>query len=212
MVAPETRGTHAGTDSRAAAQPAADLSRGRSRGEDRPEPAHLLGLAASKSAASCASNACWRARSPAARRALTRARIDLVRTRARRAASIVGDPLLLQQAFLNVLINAEHAICGHRPARHDRDFHERRGRSRRHDSGDTRPRYPRRRAAEDLRPVLHDEGCRTRHWPRARDHLRHRAGARRNDSRRERPKAARCSRSNCPRPRGTASRDSTARG
>ena len=25
---------------------------------------------------------------------------------------VVGDPLLLQQAFLNILINAEHAIAG----------------------------------------------------------------------------------------------------
>jgi len=46
------------------------------------------------------------------RRALTRARIDLVRTDRDESASIVGDPLLLHQAFLNVLINAEHAITG----------------------------------------------------------------------------------------------------
>jgi PAS domain S-box-containing protein len=49
------------------------------------------------------------------RRALARARIDLIRTERDEAASIVGDPLLLHQAFLNVLINAEHAVsqAGH---------------------------------------------------------------------------------------------------
>jgi len=45
-------------------------------------------------------------------RALARARIDLVRDQKDDIAAVVGDPLLLQQAFLNVLINAEHAISG----------------------------------------------------------------------------------------------------
>jgi PAS domain S-box-containing protein len=46
------------------------------------------------------------------RRALTRAHIDLVRAQQDDVAAVVGDPLLLQQAFLNVIINAEHAIAG----------------------------------------------------------------------------------------------------
>jgi PAS domain S-box-containing protein len=46
------------------------------------------------------------------RRALTRERIDLVRDQHDDVAAVVGDPLLLQQAFLNVIINAEHAIAG----------------------------------------------------------------------------------------------------
>jgi two-component system, NtrC family, sensor kinase len=46
------------------------------------------------------------------RRALARARIDLVREQQDDVAAVVGDPLLLQQAFLNVVINAEHAIAG----------------------------------------------------------------------------------------------------
>jgi PAS domain S-box-containing protein len=46
------------------------------------------------------------------RRALTRSRIDLVRTERDDAAAVLGDPLLLHQAILNVIINAEHAIAG----------------------------------------------------------------------------------------------------
>ena len=47
------------------------------------------------------------------RRLLARARIDLVRDQQEEAGAVfvLGDPLLLQQAFLNVLINAEHAIA-----------------------------------------------------------------------------------------------------
>lgn len=45
------------------------------------------------------------------RRALTRGHIDIIRDQKDDAATIVGDPLLLQQAFLNVLVNAEHAIA-----------------------------------------------------------------------------------------------------
>ena len=52
-----------------------------------------------------------RARQPRARRS-TRAGIEVVaRAGRRRAARSVGDPLLLHQAFLNILINAEHAIA-----------------------------------------------------------------------------------------------------
>ena len=44
-------------------------------------------------------------------RALTRGHIDIIRDQKDDGATVVGDPLLLQQAFLNVLINAEHAIA-----------------------------------------------------------------------------------------------------
>jgi PAS domain S-box-containing protein len=51
------------------------------------------------------------ARVVASRRgALSRAHIDLVRDQKDDVATVIGDPLLLQQAFLNVLINAEHAV------------------------------------------------------------------------------------------------------
>jgi len=44
------------------------------------------------------------------RTALTKSGIELVRQHPDEPVSVNGDPLLLQQAFLNVLINAEHAI------------------------------------------------------------------------------------------------------
>jgi PAS domain S-box-containing protein len=44
------------------------------------------------------------------RTALLRSGIELVRHHPEDPRSIVGDPLLLQQAFLNVVINAEHAL------------------------------------------------------------------------------------------------------
>ena len=44
------------------------------------------------------------------RTALTKSGIELVRQHPDEPFSVNGDPLLLQQAFLNVLINAEHAI------------------------------------------------------------------------------------------------------
>jgi signal transduction histidine kinase len=44
--------------------------------------------------------------------ALARAGIEVVRQHGEDVPPVLGDPLLLQQAFLNVLINAEHAIVG----------------------------------------------------------------------------------------------------
>jgi signal transduction histidine kinase len=44
------------------------------------------------------------------RAALARARIQVVRREAENLSPVVGDPVLLHEAFLNVLINAEHAI------------------------------------------------------------------------------------------------------
>jgi PAS domain S-box-containing protein len=50
-------------------------------------------------------------RALAARRsARSRAAIEVIRTQGDTLPAILGDPLLLQQAFLNVLLNAEHAI------------------------------------------------------------------------------------------------------
>jgi signal transduction histidine kinase len=46
------------------------------------------------------------------RAAMARAHIELVRGERDDRATVTGDALLLQQAFLNVLINAEHAIAG----------------------------------------------------------------------------------------------------
>ena len=47
----------------------------------------------------------------AARRWRARASTSFATSRTT-VAAVVGDPLLLQQAFLNVIINAEHAIAG----------------------------------------------------------------------------------------------------
>jgi two-component system NtrC family sensor kinase len=50
-------------------------------------------------------------RALASRRAsLQRANIDVTRSQATELPWVVGDPLLLQQALLNILINAEHAV------------------------------------------------------------------------------------------------------
>jgi two-component system NtrC family sensor kinase len=46
------------------------------------------------------------------RTALARTHIDLVHDERDERATVTGDALLLQQAFLNVVINAEHAISG----------------------------------------------------------------------------------------------------
>ncbi len=45
------------------------------------------------------------------RRALARAGIDVVRDLKDDLATVIGDPMLLQQALLNVIINAEHAVA-----------------------------------------------------------------------------------------------------
>jgi signal transduction histidine kinase len=54
------------------------------------------------------------------RAALARAGIEVAQNTDESLPMVVGDPLLLQQAFLNILINAEHAIdaSGH-PGRID---------------------------------------------------------------------------------------------
>ena len=46
-----------------------------------------------------------------------RADVEIVRKQGDEAAHRVGDPLLLQQALLNIIINAEHAIAERRSAR-----------------------------------------------------------------------------------------------
>jgi two-component system, NtrC family, sensor kinase len=44
--------------------------------------------------------------------ALSRAAIEVTRDEAADLPAVLGDPLLMHQAFLNILINAEHAILG----------------------------------------------------------------------------------------------------
>ena len=45
------------------------------------------------------------------RRSLARAGVDVVRDLKDDMATVIGDPMLLQQALLNVIINAEHAVA-----------------------------------------------------------------------------------------------------
>jgi two-component system, NtrC family, sensor kinase len=46
------------------------------------------------------------------RASLQRANIEVTRRQADQLPPVLGDPLLLQQALLNILINAEHAVVG----------------------------------------------------------------------------------------------------
>ena len=120
--------------------------------------------------------------------ALSRAAIEVTRDEAADLPAVLGDPLLMHQAFLNILINAEHAILGTGQAgrievtaiydaRDHRVVTTREG---------LRPRHRHRRAAAHLRPVLHHQGRRAGHGPGAGDHLRDYSGARRDDCRGQR--------------------------
>ena len=126
-----------------------------------------------------------RERWPAAGAALARAASTSSAISRTTSATVIGDPMLLQQALLNVIINAEHA---------DRRDRPRRGtivistmtprRPGRHHRSRLGQRHRRRCAAADLRSLLHDQGRRSGHRARPRHHLRHRAGTRRRHSRR----------------------------
>ena len=92
--------------------------------------------------------------------------IEVVRHTSDALPRVLGDPLLLQQAFLNILLNAEQAVtaegkggCIEVHPRH-------------------RARYPRGRAPSNLRAVLYDQGGRGGNRPGARHYLRHHPKAR----------------------------------
>jgi PAS domain S-box-containing protein len=93
---------------------------------------------------------------------LAQAEIKVVRRQGERLPAVNCDPAHLQQAFLNVLINAEHAVMSG-------------GRGRRIDISSGH--------AADLRSVLHHQGRRAGDGARPGDHLRHRVGTRRHDFR-----------------------------
>ena len=111
--------------------------------------------------------------------------IEVVRHYGQKLPRVQSDPLLLHQVFLNILMNAEQAIAATgRPGRIEvtdlavgRSRHHHRARHGQRDSGGS--------AVSDFRAVLHDEGSRQGHGPRPGHRLRHRAGARRADPRRQ---------------------------
>ena len=113
---------------------------------------------------------------------------------------VFADPHQLQQVLLNLVINAEQAMLGGQRPRHAGRPHVARRRSRRRPARGQRRRTGRAGgcAAEDLRPVLHDEGRRQGHRTRADGRLRDRPGARRAHPRRVvAGRAARRSSSSC---------------
>ena len=109
------------------------------------------------------------------------------------ALRVSGDPLLLQQALLNILINAEHAIAATgKPGRiHTTIVSAERRKDRPTDDRGLGARHPRRRAPADLRSVLHDQGCRAGNRTGTGDHLRDHPGARRHGARLQRPERRR---------------------
>ncbi len=96
---------------------------------------------------------------------------------------VFADPHQIQQVLLNLIINAEQAMLARARPRHADRPHVARRRARRGRPRGQRRRAGRagRRAAEDLRSVLHDQGSRQGHRPRTDRRLRDRAGARRPD-------------------------------
>ena len=119
---------------------------------------------------------------------LSRAAIEVTRDEAADLPAVLGDPLLMHQAFLNILINAEHAILGTgQPGRIEvTAIYDAARPSSRDQREGLRPRHRHRGAATHLRPVLHDQGRRAGHGAGAGDHLRDHPGARRDDRRGQR--------------------------
>ena len=113
--------------------------------------------------------------------------IEVVRHYDEKLPRVKSDPLLLHQVFVNMVMNAEHAIAAT-------------GKNGRIEvatsvapSGDriivtvrdTGVGIPEGHAVAHFRAVLHDEGSREGDRPRAGHHVRHRSGARRPDRRRK---------------------------
>ena len=110
--------------------------------------------------------------------------IEVVRHYGENLPRVQSDPLFLHQVFLNIIMNAEHAIAATgRPGRIEISAVATPARDRLiatvRDTGDG---HYVRRAAANLRAVLHDQGSRQGHRTRPRDRVRNRAGAWRRTS------------------------------
>ena len=130
--------------------------------------------------------------------------IEVVRHYDEKLPRVQSDPLLIHQALLNIVMNAEQAIAasGSRPGRIEILDVGARTRA----IGSSRPctipratKHSAGRAAAHFRAVLHDEGSRKRHGPRPRDRVRDRSGARWTDRRLQSSRRRRAvyHRSNC---------------
>ena len=111
------------------------------------------------------------------------ANIEVVRRHADGLPRVKGDPLLIQQALLNIVLNAEQAI-GANGGRIETTTSLRERRRRRADRRPDPRHRPRHCGGGDtarVRTLLHDERSRKGHRPRARDYLWHHSRARRAD-------------------------------
>ena len=99
---------------------------------------------------------------------------------------VLGNAIQLEQVFINLLTNARDALADVARAKQIRISGCGQRRVRRRSRSPTPAPASRRARAADLRPVLHHQGGRRGHGPRALDHLRHHQGARRHDRGRER--------------------------
>ena len=110
--------------------------------------------------------------------ALREGHVKVTRSYEANLPRLSGDPMLVQQALINILMNAEQAVAAASPRRIDvtTEFDETRG-VRLGESARQRARVGGRRPDPDLRAVLHDKRGRAGHRARTDHHLWHHPGA-----------------------------------
>ena len=168
-------------DEKTKARPRDDPQRVGARREDRAQPAHLRAQAAVDALDGRPEPGRPRDAGAALLRAAHHQHHRRRCARRRACRTVFADAHQVQQVLLNLIINAEQAMLARQRPRHARgpQLARRGARSGRPRDQRRWPRHRRRAAAEDLRPVFHDEGGRQGHRPRPDRGLRDRAGARR---------------------------------